>query len=147
MTDSTAAPNPAEPGNSLHDLLAPAQEMVACWASSDFEGLEELWTEDADLVAADGSHLVGRQEIGRYMERLRAGPLKNSRIVSVPKRARTVGDGVAIVQLTSGLVLAGETQVRPDRRVLQTFVLVQADGRWLIDACQITRIIENGFGV
>jgi uncharacterized protein (TIGR02246 family) len=139
MTDPTDAVE-----SSLEALLLPLQTVVAAWSARDLPAFERIWTEDADLIAQDGTHVVGRHEICDFARGLLDGPLKNSRIVASPQRVRTLGNSVGVVQAAGGLLLPGESQVSPQRHVFQTFVLTWVGDRWLIDTCQTTRVIIRG---
>jgi len=141
MTDSTGAEQ-----SSLQALLLPLQTVIAAWAARDLPAFEGIWTEDADLIAQDGTYVVGRHEISNFARSLLDGRLKNSRIVANPQRVRTLGDAVGVVQAAGGLLLPGEFRISPERRVVQTFVLTRVGDRWLIDTCQSTGTMANGSG-
>jgi len=138
MTNSTNAV-----GSSLEALLLPLQTVVAAWAANDLISLERIWTDDADLIAYDGTHLIGRREICAFMRDLLDGPLKNTRLVASPQRVRTLSNDVGIVHAAGGLLLPGESIVSSNRHTVQTFVLSRVEDRWLIDACQSTGIMDN----
>src|SRR5215831_5185624 len=107
---------------------------VDAWARNDGDAFAELYTDDATVVLAGGVFLQGREQLRWYMLSKFAGPLKGTTGVDEPETVRFVSDDVAIVVGRSGFLLAGETELAPERTRRATYVLSKKDDAWRIES-------------
>jgi uncharacterized protein (TIGR02246 family) len=110
------------------------------------EAIAAVFTEDADFIVGDGTHLHGRLEIGAYFQRMVAGAdafgtsIRGTTVTMELQCVRFLAENVALLITHGGILFPGETTVPPNRRGIQTTVLVKNDGAWLATAYQNTRI-------
>ena len=120
-------------------IRALSAELCDAWARGDADAYVAAFTEDADYVVFDGTHLRGRQEIADAHVPLWNSILKGSTLVSVSSSVQFLTEDVAVVH-GKGAVLKRNEQ-KPSRRSLsvQTMVAVRQDGTWRFAAFQNTR--------
>jgi uncharacterized protein (TIGR02246 family) len=135
-----ATPNPADEA-AVRAL--PAQVTAAF---PDGEAVAAAFTEDADFIVAEGTHLKGRVEIVAYFQRLLeeqdefGTSLQGVKSTAEVRDLRFLTDDVALMHTTGGLLFPGETAVPPDRRTIQTWVATKAGGTWLVASYQSSPI-------
>src|ERR671926_12576 len=86
------------------------------------------FAEDADLVGFDGTHLRGRREIASFHQQLFDSWVKGSRLVGKVTSLRFLAPTVALMHAVGGTVMAGQTDLEPERNSVQTLVAVKEDG-------------------
>jgi uncharacterized protein (TIGR02246 family) len=105
--------------------------------ASPFEG-------NGDLVGFDGTHINGRHEIALFHQHLFDMFLKGSRLVGKVRSVRFVASDVAVMHTVGGTVMAGQTDLDPERNSAQTLVAVKRNGKWSLAAFQNTRATYIG---
>lgn len=124
----------------IEEIHALTGRLGAAWAAGDATAYGAEYTEDADYVAFDGTHMKGRQAIVDVHKWLFDGPLKGSKIassVSTPPPVRFLRSDVAVLISGGGVATADQPSAGQDST--QTTVLVKYDGRWLVAAFQNSR--------
>lgn len=107
---------------------------MAAWP--DGEKVAQVFTDDADFIVGDGTHLKGRQEIASYFHKQvegKDGPgwsLKGTSVTADVKNVRFLSDTVALMHTTGGILIPGEKEVPPERRGIQTWVATKAADGW-----------------
>jgi uncharacterized protein (TIGR02246 family) len=121
--------------------------LLGDWDRGDGESYGSRFTEDADYVAFDGSHTIGRREIAASHQRLFDGWLKGSRLTGRVRSVKLLGPDVALVHATGGTILRGKKKPAPERGSIQTLVAVRRDGGWRFAAFHNSRVrpINRGF--
>ncbi|WP_163506226.1 SgcJ/EcaC family oxidoreductase [Fodinicola acaciae] len=122
----------------IHAVTA---RLAAAWAAGDATAYGAEFTEDADYVVFNGTHLKGRQAIVDTHRWLFDGPLKGSRIAgsaSAPASVRFVRPDVAIL-ITAGAVASGDAAPAPGQDSVQTTVFVKNGDQWRVASFQNTR--------
>ncbi|HVY13594.1 MAG TPA: SgcJ/EcaC family oxidoreductase [Rhodopila sp.] len=111
----------------------------AAWDAGDARAYAAQFTEDATYVTWRGDPLVGREAIERMHDEVftRWSPGSKMRVSAV--KAKTLGSNSCVVLTAGGLV----ENSPPDFDKMQTFALVQSDGRWLCAAFQNTAMSEQ----
>jgi uncharacterized protein (TIGR02246 family) len=110
--------------------------LAEAWQRNDAAAYAAHFTEDASYVTFVGTHYQGRQDIGDSHRALFAKFLKGTRLAHEILDVRELAPGVAV--LTS----RGDTYQGASPKKLtkvQTYVLVRADGRWLVAAFHNTQ--------
>jgi uncharacterized protein (TIGR02246 family) len=97
------------------------------------------FADDADLVGFDGTHLRGRAAITAFHQQLFDTYVKGSRLIGKITSVRFLAADVALMHAVGGTVLAGESDLAPDRNSVQTLVAVRNGGVWRLAAFQNTR--------
>ena len=128
---SDAGPGPALAESPRPDdrraLRGLSGQFAAAYNSGDAPGLAALFAEDAELVAADGSVIEGREAIAdRFAATFDDDP--GATITIEPESVRFLGDDSALVRGTATLKLAdgSTTETTP-----YSVVYVKQDGHWL----------------
>jgi uncharacterized protein (TIGR02246 family) len=133
------------------EVRAIVPRILSLWAEvtsgrASAEAIAAVYTDDADFIVGDGTHLHGRDEIAAYFEKMVAGAdahgttIRGTTVTAEIESVRFLGDQVALLLLQGGILLPGETTVPPERRGIQSGVAVKQDGAWLVTAYQNTRI-------
>jgi uncharacterized protein (TIGR02246 family) len=86
------------------------------------------FAEDGDLVGFDGTHLKGRQEIASFHQQLFDTFVKGSRLVGKVKSVRFVTSDVAVMHAVGGTVMAGQSDIDPERISIHTLVAMKSSG-------------------
>jgi uncharacterized protein (TIGR02246 family) len=123
----------------LRGLVAAQQR---AWAAGDGAAFAATFTEDADFVAVDGSHLRTRSGIAASMQEGFDGFMAGTRPTDPREwHIRFAGPDLAVV-VTSGVCVLwpGTDTGRPEDLSIQTRVAVRGDGGWLFTAFQNGRM-------
>jgi uncharacterized protein (TIGR02246 family) len=120
------------------------QQLIDGWNAASGEAFAAPFQEDGDLVGFDGTHFKGRQEIAAFHQHLFDMFLKGSRLVGKVKSLRFLTSDVAIMHAVGGTVMAGQTDLEPERNSVQTLVAVKRNGKWYLAAFQNTRATYIG---
>jgi uncharacterized protein (TIGR02246 family) len=114
-------------------------QMIDGWNKGKGDDFAAPFTEDGDLVGFDGTHLKGRQEIASFHQQLFDTFLKGSRLVGKVRSVRFLTAGVALIHAISGTMMAGQSDIDPERNSIQTLVAIKSNGQWHLAAFQNTR--------
>ncbi len=127
--------NPAEEA-AVRDLY---QELMDGWNRGSGDAFAAVFTEDGDLVAFDGTHFKGREEIAPFHQELFEKWMKGTRLVGEVKDVRFLSPGVALMHAVGSTVMRGKSEPSPERDSIQTLVAVREGGEWRLAAFQNTR--------
>jgi uncharacterized protein (TIGR02246 family) len=116
------------------------QQLMDGWNQGSGDAFAAVFTEDGDLVAFDGTHFKGRQEIAPFHQQLFDKWLKGSRLVGQVKDVRFLSPDIALMHAVGGTVLRGKSEPVPERDSIQTLVATRQDGEWRLAAFQNTRL-------
>jgi uncharacterized protein (TIGR02246 family) len=123
------------------------QQLMDGWNQGSGAAFAAVFAEDGDLVAFDGTHFKGRQEIAPFHQQLFDKWLKGSRLVGQVKDVRFLSPDVALMHAVGGTVMRGKSEPSPERDSIQTLVARrQEDGEWRLAAFQNTRLHPVGSG-
>ena len=122
------------------------QELMDGWNQGSGAAFAAVFAEDGDLVAFDGTHFKGRQEIAAFHQHLFDTWMKGTRLVGRVKDVRFLSPDVALMHAVGSTVMRGKSEPSPERDSVQTLVAVRRDGQWRLAAFQNTRlrIMRNG---
>ena len=115
------------------------QRMIDGWNTGSGEGFASVFAEDGEQVAFDGTRYQGRTAIAAAHQQLFGTWVKGSRLVGRVLGVRLLTKDVAQMNTIGGTVLAGQSDIAPDRNSVQTFVAVKRDGVWRVAAFHNTR--------
>jgi uncharacterized protein (TIGR02246 family) len=110
------------------------------WNQGSGDAFAAAFTEDGDLVAFDGTHFKGRQEIAPFHQQLFDKWLKGSRLVGEVKDVRLLHPDIAVMHAVGSTVMRGKSEPVPERDSIQTLVATRQDGEWRLAAFQNTRL-------
>jgi uncharacterized protein (TIGR02246 family) len=120
------------------------QQLMDGWNAGSGNAFAAPFEEDGDLVGFDGTHIKGRHEIALFHQDLFDMFLKGSRLVGKVRSVRFLTSNVAVMHAIGGTVMAGQTDLEPERNSVQTLVAVRRNGNWYLAAFQNTRATYIG---
>jgi uncharacterized protein (TIGR02246 family) len=137
MTDPTPAPLSERDEAELGRI--PLQ-LIEAWNRGDSDAFAAPFTDDADFVAFEGTHLRGRAEIAAFHRDLFATVVKDTRLEGAVRFVRRVTPDVAVVHAWAQYTnLPGLDEPVPGRVSMQLFVAVNRNGVWRAAAVQNSR--------
>jgi uncharacterized protein (TIGR02246 family) len=125
-------------------ICALYQQMMEGWNAACGYAFASPFEENGDLVGFDGTYIKGRQEIALFHQHLFDMFLKGSRLVGKVRSVRFLTSDVAVMHAIGGTVMAGQTDLDPERNSVQTLVAVKRNGKWSLAAFQNTRATYIG---
>ena len=121
------------------------QELMDGWNRGSGTAFAAAFTEDGDLVAFDGTHFKGREEIAPFHQELFERWLKGTRLVGEVRHVRFLSHEVALMHAVGSTVMRGKSEPSPERDSIQTLVATrETDGQWRLAAFQNTRVRPIG---
>jgi uncharacterized protein (TIGR02246 family) len=125
-------------------ICALYQQMMEGWNAACGYAFASPFEENGDLVGFDGTYIKGRQEIALFHQHLFDMFLKGSRLVGKVRSVRFLTSDIAVMHAIGGTVMAGQTDLDPERNSVQTLVAVKRNGKWSLAAFQNTRATYIG---
>jgi uncharacterized protein (TIGR02246 family) len=120
------------------------QRLMDAWNQGDGTAFAAVFTHDGDLVAFDGTHLKGREQIAAVQQRLFDKYLKGTRLVGEVERVRFLDHDTAVMHALGNTVMRGKSTPSRQRASIQTLVAVRHDDGWRVAAFQNTRVRPMG---
>src|SRR5829696_6982462 len=107
------------------------QQLMDGWNQGSGEAFAAVFTEDGDLVAFDGTHFKGRQQIAPFHQQLLDNKwMKGSRLVGEVKDVRFLSPDIAVMHAVGSTVMRGKSEPSPERASIQTLVVVREGDEW-----------------
>jgi uncharacterized protein (TIGR02246 family) len=116
------------------------QQMIDGWNAGNGDAFAAPYTDDSDFIGFDGTYMKGRQEIASFHQMLFDKFLKGSRLIGKIRSVRFVTMDVAIMIAVGGTVMAGQSDIEPERNSIHTIVAVKRDSNWYFSAFQNSRV-------
>ncbi len=108
--------------------------MIDAWNRGSGEAFAAPFSEHADFIAFEGTHLVGRAQIAAFHQRAFDTLVKGSRLEGAVKSVRLLNPELAIMHAVASTALAGQSRTSPSRDSMQLFVVAKHDGAWQVEA-------------
>jgi len=121
------------------EIAAIPARMATSWNRGDADGFAAPFTETADFVAFEGTHLGGRDEIAAFHRPLFATDLAGSRVEAEVRWVRPLDSRWALMHAGASVILPGEDEASPGRDSMQLFVATRRATGWMIEAMQNSR--------
>jgi uncharacterized protein (TIGR02246 family) len=116
-------------------IAAIPKQMEDAWNRGSGEEFATPFTEGADFIAFEGTHLKGRRAIAEFHQQIFDLEVNGARLVGAePKFVRLLSPEHAVMHATVRVVLAGQQEPSPSRDSMQLFVLRKRDAEWRVDA-------------
>jgi uncharacterized protein (TIGR02246 family) len=116
------------------------QQLLDGWNAGSGNAFAAPFADDSDLIGFDGTHLKGRREIAKFHQQLFDTFVKGSRLVGKIKNIHFLTSDVVLMHVIGGTVMAGQTDIDPERNSVQTIVASKNNkGEWCLAAFQNTR--------
>jgi len=106
------------------------QRMIDAWNAGDADAFAAPFTDEADFVAFEGTHLKGRREIAAFHRQAFDTVVKGTRLEGEVKFVRFLSAAVAVMHSAVRVTLQGQTAASPSRDSMQLTVVVKRDGEW-----------------
>ena len=106
------------------------QQMIDAWNVSDGAAFAAPFTDEADFVVWEGTHLKGRQEIALFTQRIFDTVMKGSRLEGEVKFVRLLSPMLGVMHSTVAVTLPGQTKSSRGRDSMQLTVVRKRNGVW-----------------
>jgi uncharacterized protein (TIGR02246 family) len=130
MTTRTAT----KPASDEAAIRAFHENMIDAWNAGDAAAFAAPFTETADFIAFEGTHLSGRGEIVEFHQPLFDTQLKGTRLEGNVKFVRFLTPDLAVMHARCGVFPAGRDRTIASRESMQLYVAVRNRGGWGIEA-------------
>lgn len=117
-------------GEEGHAFTAPLR-VRANWDANDADAIAEMFTDNGSMLMGD-DQLKSRDEIRAWLTDAFAGPYKGARMTFEPVEISMLHRDSALIVAEGGILLAGETEVAPERSSRIVFVTVRVDDDWRV---------------
>ena len=115
------------------------QQMMEGWNKGSGNDFAAPFTDDSDFVGFDGTYLKGCQEIASFHQELFDRFVKGSRLVGKIRSIRFLSPDIAIMIAVGRTVMAGQSDIEPERNSIHTLAAVKRDSKWQFTAFQNSR--------
>jgi uncharacterized protein (TIGR02246 family) len=116
------------------EIRATHQRMIDAWNAGDGAAFAARFSNDADFVAWEGTHLKGRHEIALFTQRILDTVVKASRMEGEVKFVRLLRPEVAVMHSVVRYALDGQAEPLPGRDFMERTVVTKRDGEWRSEA-------------
>jgi uncharacterized protein (TIGR02246 family) len=113
--------------------------MIDGWNASSGDAFAAPYTDDSDFIGFDGTYMKGRREIASFHQMLFDKFLRGSHLIGKIRSIRFVTIDIAIMIAVGGTVMAGKSDIEPERNSIHTIVAVKRDSNWYFTAFQNSR--------
>jgi uncharacterized protein (TIGR02246 family) len=112
-------------------VLSAPLRVRGAWEAGDASALADVFTEDGSLLLGD-EQLSGREQIREYMTTVFAGAYRGAKLIEEPREIKFLTEDVALAISEGGVLLEGEAEIPPARRVRTTWVVVRRGADWAL---------------
>jgi uncharacterized protein (TIGR02246 family) len=110
-------------------------QMIEAWNKGSGEGFAAPFTEQADFIAFEGTHLKGRREIASFHQQIFDTVVKGTRLVAGEvKFVHFLSPQLAVMHAVVRVTLPGQREPSLSRDSMQLFVVTKHDGAWRAEA-------------
>jgi uncharacterized protein (TIGR02246 family) len=114
-------------GDDEKAVLTVAMRIQEGWERNDADYFAETFADNGSLLMKD-EQLTSREQIREYMKAGFEGYFRGARVRGGPLAVKFLADDTALVVSEGGILLEGETETAPERKVRVTWVIVKDDG-------------------
>jgi uncharacterized protein (TIGR02246 family) len=115
------------------------EQMIDGWNKGSGRIFAAPYTDDSDFIGFDGTYMKGRQEIASFHQMLFDKFLKGSRLIGKIRSIRFVTSDVAVIIAVGGTVMAGQSDIEPERNSIHSLVAIKRDAKWYLTTFQNSR--------
>jgi uncharacterized protein (TIGR02246 family) len=113
--------------------------MIDGWNRGSGDAFAAPFTDDSDFIGFDGTHMEGQEQIATFHQMLFDNFVKGSRLVGKMRHIRFLSSDIAIMIAVGGTVMAGQSDIEPERNSIHTLVAIKHDRKWHFTAFQNSR--------
>jgi uncharacterized protein (TIGR02246 family) len=115
------------------------EQMIDGWNKGSGQVFAAPYNDDSDFIGFDGTYMKGRREIASFHQMLFDKFLKGSRLIGKIRSIRFLTSDVAVMIAVGGTVMAGQSDIEPERNSIHTLVAKKHNAKWYFTAFQNTR--------
>ena len=115
------------------------RQMIDAWNQGSSEGFAAPFSETADFLTFEGTHLKGRKEIAAFHQQAFDTVVKGTRLEGEVNFVRFVNSQLALMHVVIRVILVGQTETSPSRDSLPLYVVTKSDEGWQIEGLLNTR--------
>ena len=115
------------------------QRMIDAWNAGDGAAFAAPFSDEADFVAWDGTHLKERQQIATFTQRVIDTVAKGSRLEGEVKFVKFLSPQLAVVHSAVRVTPAGQTKTSPSRDSMELTAVTKRNGKWYGEALMNAR--------
>jgi uncharacterized protein (TIGR02246 family) len=116
-------------------------QLIDAWNNGSGSAFAAPFSENADFVVFEGTHLKGRQSIESFHQKIFDTVVKGSRLEGGAKFIKFLSSQVAVMHAGVRVTLPGQSQPSAGRDSMQIFVVTKRDGDWRVEVVQNSRIV------
>ncbi|MEW6497362.1 MAG: SgcJ/EcaC family oxidoreductase [Cyanobacteriota bacterium] len=125
-----------------NQLTSPADEsairafhhqMIDAWNRGSGEDFAAPFSETADFIAFEGTHLKGQKAIAAFHQQAFDTVVKGTRLEGEVNFVRFVNSQLALMHVVVRVILPGQTETSPSRDSLPLYVVTKRDEGWQIE--------------
>ena len=113
------------------------------WNHGDASGYRALFRDDGSIVGFDGTSVESARAIEEHLAAIFTDHEQPTYVAKV-REIRPLGADAALLRAVAGLVLPGESHIKPELNAAQTLVAVRRNGEWRIAHFQNTPTSLDG---
>jgi uncharacterized protein (TIGR02246 family) len=114
--------------------------MIAAWNRGDGDAFAAPFTDTADFIAFEGTHLRGRAEIAAFHRELFANAVRGTKLEGGVRFVRLLTADLAVVHAWARYTaLPGADDPVAGRDSMQLYVVIRRVGGWFAEAMQNSR--------
>jgi uncharacterized protein (TIGR02246 family) len=136
------AQTPTQTATDEDAIRAIHQRMIDAWNAGDGAAFAAPFTDDADFIAWEGTHLQGRQEIAAFTQRVFDTVVTGSRLEGEVQFVRLLSPVCAVMHSVVRMAFRGQTATSLSRDSMELTVVTKRDGAWrgegLLNARRLT---------
>ena len=106
------------------------QRMIDAWNTGNAAAFAAPFSDDADFIEFEGTHLKGRREIASFHQQIFDTVVKGTRLQGEVKFVRFLGPVLAVIHSGVTVTLQGQTEASPSRDSMQLTVVAKRGGEW-----------------
>src|SRR5919202_2061358 len=114
-------------------------QIIDAWNRGSGEAFAAPFSETADFISFEGTHLKGRKEIAAFHQQLFDTVVKGTRLEGEVDFVRFVNSQLALMLVVIRVILPGQTETSPSRDSLPLYVVTKRDKGWQIEGLLNTR--------
>jgi len=118
------------------------EQMTTAWNRGSGADFARPFSEQADFIAFEGTHLKGREAIQEFHQKLFDTELRGTRLEGGVSFVRFLGPALAVMHSWVTTTLAGQTNASSSRDSMQLFVAVKRGEQWQFEAMLNARRIS-----
>jgi uncharacterized protein (TIGR02246 family) len=114
-------------------------QMMDGWHAGSGEAFAAPFSETADFVEFEGTHLTGRQAIAAFHQQFIDTLVERFQILIEVQSVRFLDPQLAVMHTVARTTPAGQTEPSPSRDSMELFVVRKQAGDWRVEAFQNCR--------